>query len=120
MVAPDSALHGPRWFTAQDRSRPLESGAHWRATGARHCALGILGSYPRLVPFPTAVREEALFRSRRSCSLCNEFAGLYTDVHHIVQEADGGPNTLENALPLCDRCHGEVGHYNARHPKGTK
>jgi hypothetical protein len=72
------------------------------------------------MPFPPGVREEALIRSRRCCSICHEFAGLYTDVHHIVQEADGGPNTLENAIPLCDRCHGEVGHYNPRHAKGTK
>jgi len=41
-------------------------------------------------------------------------------VHHIVQEADGGPNTEANALPVCFDCHAEVGSYNPRHPKGTK
>jgi hypothetical protein len=70
--------------------------------------------------FPTAVKEEALVRSRRHCCLCHKFAGLYTNVHHIEQEADGGPNDLDNAVVLCLECHGQVGHYNARHPIGDK
>jgi hypothetical protein len=49
-----------------------------------------------------------------------QFAGLYSDVHHIVPEADDGPNTIDNAIPLCLRCHGEAGHYNPRHPIGNK
>jgi hypothetical protein len=52
--------------------------------------------------------------------VCNEFVGLYCEVHHIVQEADGGENTLANSIVLCLRCHGEVGHYNRRHPIGNK
>jgi hypothetical protein len=42
------------------------------------------------------------------------------NVHHIVPEADGGPNVLENAIALCFTCHAEAGHYNPRHPLGTK
>jgi len=72
------------------------------------------------MPFPLKAREEALVRSRRCCCVCREFAGLYTNVHHIQPEADGGPNTIENAIVLCLRCHGEAGHYNPRHPIGTK
>ena len=41
-------------------------------------------------------------------------------MHHIIQEADGGPNTLENAIALCLSCHAEAGHFNSRHPLGTK
>jgi hypothetical protein len=41
-------------------------------------------------------------------------------VHHIEQEADGGSNTIENAIVLCLRCHSEAGHYNPRHPIGAK
>lgn len=72
------------------------------------------------MPFSTSVRQKALVNSRRRCCVCNKFSGLYTDVHHIEQEADGGPNTLDNAIALCQDCHGEAGHYNPRHPKGTK
>ncbi len=72
------------------------------------------------MPFPASVKEESLVKSRRCCCLCNEFAGLYTNVHHIIPESQGGPNTIENAIVLCLRCHGEAGHYNDKHPIGNK
>lgn len=70
--------------------------------------------------FPDGIKEEALVKSRRCCCLCNEFAGLYTNVHHMIAENQGGPSTLDNAIVLCLRCHGEVGHYNYKHPIGDK
>ena len=70
--------------------------------------------------FPPKVREEALVRSRRCCCICHEFAGVFTNVHHIRPSADGGTNELANAIVLCLRCHGEVGHYNPKHPIGNK
>jgi hypothetical protein len=72
------------------------------------------------VPFSSALRIGALVKSRRKCCVCGQFAGRDAEVHHIVQEADGGPNTINNAIVLCSRCHGEAGHYNPRHPRGTK
>ncbi len=41
--------------------------------------------------------------------MCHDFAGRYVNVHHFVQEAHGGSNEIENAIALCDRCHGEAG-----------
>lgn len=61
------------------------------------------------MPFPRPVRDEALVRSNRRCCVCHEFGGRSVNVHHIVQEADGGPNTIENAICLCLRCHAEAG-----------
>lgn len=72
------------------------------------------------MPFPRNVRDEALVKSHRRCCVCHEFGGRSVNVHHIVQEADGGPNTIENAICLCLRCHAEAGHFNSRHPMGTK
>lgn len=72
------------------------------------------------MPFPKDVRDEALVRSHRRCCVCHEFGGRSVNVHHIVQEADDGPNTLANAICLCLRCHAEAGHFNLRHPMGTK
>lgn len=72
------------------------------------------------MPFPPQVREQALVKSRRRCCVCHEFAGRAVNVHHIIQEADRGPNTLDNAIVLCLRCHAEAGHFNSRHPIGTK
>jgi HNH endonuclease len=31
------------------------------------------------------------------------------DVHHIIPESDGGPDTEENAAPLCGSCHALYG-----------
>jgi HNH endonuclease len=72
------------------------------------------------VSFPSKVREKAVLAAGRCCCICHTFCGRNTEVHHIVQEADGGPNTIENAIPLCFDCHAEAGHYNPRHPLGTK
>lgn len=72
------------------------------------------------MPFPRVVRDEALVKSHRRCCVCHEFGGRSVNVHHIVQEADGGPNVIENAICLCLRCHAEAGHFNPRHPMGTK
>ncbi len=72
------------------------------------------------MPFPREIRETTLVRSRRRCCVCHEFGGRSVNVHHIIQEADGGQNSLENAICLCLRCHAEAGHYNPRHPLGTK
>lgn len=73
-----------------------------------------------MVPFCRELRDEALVRSARACCVCHVHAGRDAEVHHIVQEADGGANDLDNAIVLCSRCHGEAGHYNIRHPRGTK
>lgn len=72
------------------------------------------------MPFPRDIRDLALVKSRRRCCVCHEFGGRSVNVHHIVQEADGGANTLDNAICLCLRCHAEAGHFNSRHPLGTK
>ena len=70
--------------------------------------------------FPGPVREEALVRSARRCCVCRMYKGLGIEVHHIEAEAAGGPNTLDNAIALCFDCHAAAGHYNAKHPRGTR
>ncbi len=72
------------------------------------------------MPFPRDIRDLALVKSHRRCCVCHEFGGRSVNVHHIVQESDGGANALENAICLCLRCHAEAGHFNSRHPLGTK
>lgn len=72
------------------------------------------------MPFPVKIREDSLVLSHRRCCVCHKFAGLNVNVHHIIQEADGGLNTLDNSIVLCSECHCYAGHYNSRHPLGTK
>ena len=38
----------------------------------------------------------------------------FVDVHHIVPQAEGGPDTDDNAAPLCRNCHRRYGD-NQRH-----
>ena len=45
-----------------------------------------------------AVKRRAHFM----CRLCHV---LYVEVHHIIPEAQGGPDTEANAAPLCPSCH---------------
>lgn len=70
--------------------------------------------------FSDAVREAVLTRSARRCCVCREFKGVGLEVHHIHPSADGGPDTLKNAILLCFDCHAAAGHYNPKHPKGSK
>jgi hypothetical protein len=72
------------------------------------------------MPFSPKVKEEALVRSARRCCVCRVFAGLYSAVHHIVPQSENGLDTIDNAIVLCQRCHGEAGHYNPLHPIGNK
>lgn len=48
------------------------------------------------------VRKQAHF----CCCLCHS---LWVEVHHIIPQADGGPDTEENAAPLCPSCHEAYG-----------
>jgi len=70
--------------------------------------------------FSPKIKIDSLVASARHCCVCRKFKGIKIEVHHIIQEADGGLNEYENAIPLCLDCHADAGHYNPRHPKGTK
>lgn len=70
--------------------------------------------------FPTSVANEVLVRCGRHCCICDKFVGSKIELHHIVQEADGGDDSVDNCIPLCFDCHAEVNSYNPRHPKGRK
>jgi HNH endonuclease len=70
--------------------------------------------------FPPSVKVKALVASGRHCCICHKFCGLKIECHHIVQEADDGPNTFENCIPVCFDCHSDMRSYDAKHPRGTK
>ena len=48
------------------------------------------------------VKEKAAFR----CCRCQTIG---VQVHHIEPESDGGPDTVDNAAPLCPSCHDYFG-----------
>ena len=70
--------------------------------------------------FPPEIRELALVAAARHCCVCHRYKGVKVEVHHIISETEGGLNDYDNAIPLCFDCHTDAGHYNPRHPRGTK
>lgn len=70
--------------------------------------------------FPQQVRDDALVACARHCCLCHRFCGLKIEIHHIKPKASGGPDSFENAIPLCFDCHADMRTYDSKHPKGTK
>lgn len=42
------------------------------------------------------------------------------ETDHIVPEVEGGPNAIDNAIPVCFECHAEIHSYNDQHPRGRK
>ena len=59
------------------------------------------------------VVAEVLARANGVCEGCGERAPFirasdgtpYLEVHHVVMLADGGDDTVDNALGLCPNCH---------------
>ena len=70
------------------------------------------------MPFPLNVRLDALIACQRQCCLCHERKHTRMQCHHIIQEADNGPDIFENCIPLCPDCHAEVLAFNPKHPFG--
>lgn len=70
--------------------------------------------------FSQTVADEVFVRCGRHCCLCGTYAGQKMELHHIIQAADGGDDSVDNCIPLCLNCHAEVKAYNPRHPKGRK
>lgn len=80
---------------------------------------------PRVVTLTTQIFErnpdvvaEVLYRAAGVCGRCRRQAPFrrardqspYLEVHHVVQLAHGGEDTIENAIALCPNCHREA-HY---------
>ncbi len=58
------------------------------------------------MPFPESLKREVRVRAHFRCCKCEQGP---IEVHHIVLESQGGPDTIENAAPLCPSCHSWFG-----------
>lgn len=70
--------------------------------------------------FSKKIKEQAFVASARRCCICKEFSGQNIELHHIIPASQGGEDSFENAIPLCFDCHANAGHYNSKHPRGSK
>jgi hypothetical protein len=57
--------------------------------------------------FSEKTKEEAKYSSRYMCIFCKQFGTL--DVHHIIPQKVGGPDTIDNAICLCPTHHRKFG-----------
>ena len=70
--------------------------------------------------FSPTIKQQAVIASARHYCVCYSYKGVKIEVRRIIQEADSGSNTFENAIPLSFDCHPYAGHFKDRHPKGRK
>jgi hypothetical protein len=70
--------------------------------------------------FPDGEATKLLAACHRRCCVCHRFCGVKMELDHMVPAAEDGPDTIDNAIPLCFECHAEVHAYNDQHPRGRK
>ncbi len=54
------------------------------------------------MPFSEKTKLDAKKRSAFRCCICHK---LFVEIHHIIPQAKGGSDDIENAAPLCSSCH---------------
>lgn len=70
--------------------------------------------------FPAEEAQVLLAAVHRRCCICHRFCGPKMELDHIVPGEEGGPDTIDNAIPVCFDCHAEIHSYNDKHPRGRK
>src|SRR2546425_8278060 len=70
--------------------------------------------------FPEKDATALLAACHRRCCICHRYCGVKMELDHIIPKAEGGPDTIDNAIPVCFECHAEIHAYNDRHPRGRK
>jgi HNH endonuclease len=70
--------------------------------------------------FPEKEVAELLAKCHRRCCICHRYCGVKMELDHMVPKAEGGPDTIDNAIPVCFECHAEIHAYNDKHPRGRK
>lgn len=52
--------------------------------------------------FSEQVKNEVRRKSLNRCVICQR---PFAEIHHIIPQEENGPDTIENAAPLCSSCH---------------
>lgn len=63
--------------------------------------------------FTEKLKDKVRKKSHYQCCVCKE---LFIDIHHIIPESENGPDDIDNAAPLCAKCHRQFGN-NPDHRK---
>jgi 5-methylcytosine-specific restriction endonuclease McrA len=70
--------------------------------------VGCLGEKSKIMGFPDTVKLQVKRKAHFKCCICQQ-SSVSLEVHHIVSKAEGGPDTEDNAAPLCPSCHEDYG-----------
>lgn len=65
---------------------------------------------------PEEDRAKLLLWCERHCCFCGKKCTTNIEIHHIDRNPSN--NDLDNLIPVCFDCHGELEHYNPKHPVG--
>jgi len=57
---------------------------------------------------PQSVVDELMVQCGRRCCICRRFEPLHLQIHHIVEQSDGGTDAIDNLIPVCLTCHSDV------------
>ncbi len=60
------------------------------------------------MPFREPVKNEVLVKAAYSCCVCQK-PSVSVEVHHLIPQENGGPDTIDNAAPLCPNHHSDLG-----------
>lgn len=52
--------------------------------------------------FSEKIKFEVKKKSHQTCCVCKQIG---IEIHHIIPQCEGGPDTEDNAAPLCPSCH---------------
>jgi len=58
------------------------------------------------MPFSEALKLQVKRMAAFQCCRCREIG---VDIHHIIPQAQGGTDEIDNAAPLCQNCHSKFG-----------
>jgi hypothetical protein len=58
------------------------------------------------MPFSQTLKDQVKKMAAFRCCRCHEIG---IDIHHIVPQAKGGSDDIDNAAPLCQNCHERFG-----------
>lgn len=115
----------PRLDNIQEKFDIDVSKSRLDSVANRHQRLEEADAQPKLINVVTTVFRrnpdvvaEVLERANGICEKCKQSAPFlrasdgtpYLEVHHIITLADGGSDTVDNAMAVCPNCHREL-HY---------
>ena len=58
------------------------------------------------MPFSEQLKRDVRNKSHQRCCICHAWD---VEVHHILPQEQDGPDTADNAAPLCGTCHNQFG-----------